>query len=320
MTDKINQEVHNSLSRQREGIMPQEASNELNVMYNKMISKPAYHFSLEYAKLNQESIGFAKSTSEFHRALWGRTLYQEASRDINQDLRLVELDPEMIPMIENTKNELFYRPLFFPSIFINCDFVWEDLVIKGFLITDHNQLGENVGVLDRNDWTIFTVATKISDRSEFYSNFKLMGGNVFKTEYHEYESERKQVHKMIDHVRQLALNIIDLVSGNADDVSINTYPTTRESNLKRIKRGKIQLPTRVYIKPNGGFRDIVKAFNDNANKFGYGHKFMVRGHWRHYNSERYKEKRGTSKWITPFWKGQGIAVAKDYIVKHEVKK
>ena len=43
------------------------------------------------------------------------------------------------------------------------------------------------------------------------------------------------------------------------------------------------------------------------------YKFMVRGHWRHFRSERYKkETKAKPMRIKPFWKGEGIPIAKEY--------
>lgn len=315
---KVNKEVHESLKKDREDIKNSKHYPEMRAMYHKLISKPPYYFTIEYARMNKASIVFATKDSQLHKARWGKVLEQEASKDVNEELRLVEIDKDMIPMIASTKNELFYRPLFFPSIFVNCDFEFEGITIRGFLIVDHDQIPEAQGkhdLKDMKDWTIFCVAIDIEEHSEFYANFKLLGGNVYKSEYHEFEHERQRCHRMNDYVRQLAVNVVDLVTGNDEELDVVTVEMTRNQNLKRIKRGKLQLPTKIFIKPKQQFRRVYIDFNKNIERFGIGHKFMVRGFWRHYRSERYKEKQGTKKWIKAFWKGKGIAISKDYKIK-----
>lgn len=312
----MNKKNLNEFQKEREGIT-EDMSDELRLYYNKLISKPAYYFTLEYARMNKNSFILGDSERLQHRAMWGGVLEQEASRDVNEDLRLVEIDKDILPMIQSTKNELFYRPLFFPSVFVNCNIEFENLIIKGFLIIDHQQMKDVSGKIEFNDddWTIFCVAIDTEEHSEFYGNFRLLGGNYYKKEFHEYEHERKRCHRMNDYVRQLAVNIVDMVEGNDGDLDIVNIEMTRKQNLKRIKRGKLQLPTKIYIKPRSHFRKVLIGFREQGEKLGYGHKFMVRGFWRHYRAERYKEKIGTKKWIKPFWKGQGNVVSKDYKVK-----
>lgn len=51
-------------------------------------------------------------------------------------LRLVELDKNLIGLIKNTDNKIFFRPLFFPTIFINNDIEFKNEIIKGILIQE----------------------------------------------------------------------------------------------------------------------------------------------------------------------------------------
>ena len=119
------------------------------------------------------------------------------------------------------------------------------------------------------------------------------------------------------HVQTLVCNIIDMVEGNDEDLEITTIHTTQEQNLKRIKRRKVPFPTKVFIRANKQFKQYIKDFNEEdeeCKETKLTCKFLVRGHWKHFRAERYVRKRGEKTWVKPFYKGQGIVVAKPYKV------
>jgi hypothetical protein len=108
------------------------------------------------------------------------------------------------------------------------------------------------------------------------------------------------------------------------DLSVTIIETTKEQNLKRISRKQIPLPTKVFIRAQGEFKKYVARFNDDTKeneedvkKRKISHKFMVRGHWRHFRAERYKqETKAKTTWIKPYFKGEGIVIAKEYKLVH----
>ena len=56
----------------------------------------------------------------------------------------------------------------------------------------------------------------------------------------------------------------------------------------------------------------------NINQWKIGHRFWVRGHFRIFRSERFKEAKNKRKWILPFIKGTGILIEKQYeMIKNE---
>jgi len=114
-----------------------------------------------------------------------------------------------------------------------------------------------------------------------------------------------------------------MVDGNDADMDCVTIETTKEQNEKRIRRGQVAFPTKIYIRAKGEFKRYVNRFNidfDNADRQKLGHKFIVRGHWRNFRSPRYVHKQGKRKWVKPFYKGEGIIISKDYKLMGEVDK
>lgn len=76
------------------------------------------------------------------------------------------------------------------------------------------------------------------------------------------------------------------------------------------------MPTKVFIKAKGKFKKYINQFNqdDNDDSNKLTHRFLIRGHWRHFRSEKFVYKQGEKIWIKPFWKGGGIVINKDYKV------
>ena len=89
----------------------------------------------------------------------------------------------------------------------------------------------------------------------------------------------------------MVCNIIDMVEGNDEDLEVTTIISTSEQNAKRIKRGKIPLPTKIFIRANKEFKQYIKDFNEaheECKETKLSCKFLVRGHWMHFRSERFQ--------------------------------
>lgn len=300
-------------SKQVENI-PEELKEIQKQRFRKFAkSFPPYNFVTTYAKIMMVNRENTKEGAFGKR--FAAVLCLESDRDINNELKMVEIQKDLILLIENTDNKIFYRPLFFPSIFINNDFIFEDLIIKGIYITEcYAEPGTNNYTLhypNHNDYVIFVVAADIKEACEFYSNFALINREIGEN-FTDTKEEHKRMRRLNEYVRLLICNIIDMVDGNDEDLEVTIIKTTREQNLKRIKRGQIASPDKVFIKPKGKFKKYVTDFNNNIDKIKPGYSFPVRGHWRHYRDERYVNVFDTKQWIKPFIKGEGILVRKDY--------
>ena len=90
-----------------------------------------------------------------------------------------------------------------------------------------------------------------------------------------------------------------------------------EKNVqRRIKNGKMPLPSSYSIKLTGHLRDYVDSIKAGRH-FHYSFQFWVKGFYRILKSDRYKEKKGLRLWIPPFKKGQGILIKKFYSIEKE---
>lgn len=75
-------------------------------------------------------------------------------------------------------------------------------------------------------------------------------------------------------------------------------------------------PSRRIISLTGTIKRYLKLVK-HGKHFSYSHKFWVRGHWRHFQSERYVNKRGQKTWIPPHIKGAGIMLTKRYRLENK---
>lgn len=279
------------------------------------VSYPAYQFITNYAKI---MVDCNENTPEgFFGRRFAQILSMESDRDINSELRLVEIEKDLVELVENTDNKIFFRNLFFPSIFINNDFPFEGLIIKGIYITEcYSELGSNKYTLHwpiPNDYAIFIVAADIEIGCEFYSCFALVNKTIGEN-FTDNSDEHKRMRRLNDYTRVLICNIIDMVEGNDEDLDVVEIKTTREQNIKRIKRGQVAMPNKVFIRAKGVFKKYISEFKKEISK--PSHSFPVRGHWRHFRDEKYVNVQGTKTWIKPFIKGKGIMVVKDYKLVH----
>lgn len=282
-------------------------------------SYPPYNFVIYFANI-MSTVPENTPEGEYTK-LFARILGMESSKDINRELRLVELEKDLIPLVESTDNKIFFRPLFFPSIFINNDFHFEDLIIKGIYITEcHTEKGSSSYFLhhqDVNDYAVFAVAADVNKGFEFYLSVALID-KTMGDHYLDSKEENNKLKRCAEYLRTLICNVVDMVEGNTDDLSVVTIETTREQNIKRIRRKQVPMPARIVIRAKDEFKKYVKKFNSDmadVRREKFGHKFLVMGHYRHFRDEKFKNVKGTKKWIFPFWKGEGIAISKDYILK-----
>lgn len=232
--------------------------------------------------------------------------------------KIVQIDKDLLPSIIHTDNEVFFRNTGLPVMFINEDFKYKNHLIKGILVINTPDLYSHMdpGMMMElwfkhpnsidafQDLTIMILA--IDDSSgvplEDFICFSLMG-KTYKGD------ENINLQK---YVSTLVCNILDFMNHDTETITINTIIKDDKVNEKRIKRGKPPIPTKVHIRPKSEFRNYYVSFNADLDTRHFSHRFLVRGHWRHYRADRFVNKSGKSVWIKPFIKGKGIFVEKKY--------
>jgi hypothetical protein len=318
-----------SLFEQERERYPEGLSEKTIQQYKKFAETyPPYNFVIYYVNI-MSTISDKTQEGEFAK-LFAKILGIESSKDINQELRLIELEKDLIPLVESTGNKVFFRPLFFPSIFINNDFHFEDLIIKGIYITEcHTEKGSTSYCLHHpnvNDYAVFAVAADVNIGCEYYLSIALVD-KAIGTQFLDSKAENNKLKRCAEYLRMLICNVIDMVEGNTDDLSVVTIETTRERDIKRMKRKQVPMPTRIIIRAKDKIKRYIRKFNSDAQEAAestrggrIGHKSLVIGHYRHFRNEKFKKVKGTKKWIFPYWKGEGIAISKEYFLRKSEEK
>lgn len=238
-------------------------------------------------------------------------------------ITLVDIDKNLIPLMEATDNEIFYRPLFLNNLFINCDFHFGKYIVKGIYIyelkpfdkaplfkkfTENSRWGEAYSELNI---TFMSYVADIKDQST------IVIPGVLVNDPNDHLPNGPEL-KIKNHIRRYICNILDFVNNGAEDeLKIITVEASEKRNKRRAKKGKLPQPTVIHIRPRKEFLKFANEFNKNSKKKA-GHKYQVRGHFRHFKNKRYsEERRSKPKWITPYYKGEGIYIKKSYQLNGE---
>ncbi len=113
-------------------------------------------------------------------------------------------------------------------------------------------------------------------------------------------------------IKEIVQGIINFI--NNPEVEIIEKKPSEEHNQKRIKKNKIPHPTRANSKITGKLKIYLENFRQQTQRYGFEHRFWVRGHFMHWRSERYTNKKGKKTWVLPYIKGKGILIKKNYSV------
>lgn len=233
-------------------------------------------------------------------------------------ITMVELDKKLVPLIEATDNDIFYRPLFLDNLFINTDFHFEKYIIKGIFLYELKPLSytpkiqhaaESLGfahTYSKKNVTFLSFVVDTVAKETVVITGTLMRDPMDEMINPPYVKLKKAI-------RQYICNILDFVSNAAEnEIRIVKIIPSKERNEKRKMRKKIPLSTVIHIKPREKFLKYIDDFNKDSKKKA-NHKFQVRGHIRHYRNEKYSEdRRNKPQWIKPYYKGEGILIKKSY--------
>lgn len=237
--------------------------------------------------------------------------------------RVLDIDDSIMKLILYTDNTAFFRPIFLPSFFINNTFEFGHYYIKGILVYQCAWKDDKVRIDDNiipNDVRIYFV--NFDTNNFIMSDFDISLRRIEKDEIGTkirifFKDEKEKIKEVFDRVLLIVCNVIDLIEGNKEELEIREIKSSPIQMEKRIKRGKVPIKDRIIIKPKTRLLEYIKEFEKDYEKLHYSHKFVVRGHWRHFRAERYICAQGKKVWIKPYIKGEGLLVQKSYTLIDE---
>ncbi|MDD3474432.1 MAG: hypothetical protein PHP08_00830 [Candidatus Dojkabacteria bacterium] len=258
----------------------------------------------------------------------------------------VKIDKSLLNLISYTDNAVFDRNLFYPSFFIDSNFEFNNrFVVKGILVyniwfyestINHNEVRitedfndstkidkeciekdfcpkEDIRVhfyvLDKvisdSSWFCASLKYIFPCKDDLTSNYYLLPG---------YRLEKEAIETLINNVLRITCNVIDIVEGNKNELDVRVILPSKQQIDKKRERGKSPICTTVIIKPKKELVDYVCSFEREHRKLEYSHKFVVRGHWRHFKDEKYVNVKGKKTWVRPYIKGDGILIRKNALL------
>lgn len=124
--------------------------------------------------------------------------------------------------------------------------------------------------------------------------------------------EKDIIYVYRNEIEKFVANFLDFLE--TPDVQIVEWKRPNRRNRARKERKK-ESSIKMVIRITGETKEYLNRY-ETGQRFTYSHQFMVRGHWRHFYSDRFKNMKGKKKWIFPFIKGDGILVGgKKYDVR-----
>lgn len=243
---------------------------------------------------------------EFHRERIGKSMNEiKAARGLKKEdvparirsmeisytaisSKLIELEPELKELVEDTDYNIKPIKLPWETFFINNKFVSPDGV---------TYMGISVGVGE----VMFVLATGFD---KDYNEIESIGF------FSEDASDKNT--KNENFLCGIVQNIVNLINHDkeVETIYVKTDPST---NKNRMRRGKMPRLNYTYLRTSGNLKIYAKKYISNRNNMNV--MYLVRGHWRHYIADRYKEVKDTREWIKPYFKGKGEYINKKVVVK-----
>lgn len=240
------------------------------------------------------------------------TTYVILSELGKDELRILKVDESILQLLDATDSDYKYRPPAYDLFFINENIDFGEFILKGVFVynTQSNLMNGSLQKISENpDFFICGVAAKKDGGEERFFKFNLIEFSTKKI-----KKESIGFMKDIRHaVSRIVINLIDLINNNGEDITIHKIVPPLKRIEKKKKRGEYVPRETIVIRPTKKLYKYITTFRADATTYGF--KFMVRGHYMHFQSERYKEARGTSVWVKPFYKGEGVIKNKIIEVK-----
>jgi hypothetical protein len=285
-----------------------------NVLFNSFIRK---NFDPEYVNsvINKQSESvWCEPDNEMEdlimmmSVIW-TTLYELPS---------LLLDPVIEKAIEDTTTDVLKTKMPFPAFFLAKRFPHKEGYIMGIYAVDMEKFAEYSLLSDG--------LSKKEARKEVFQIYhdypyedrfplvELFAVYVDKKNVHVFRYSVEEIHtekedklgiSIMKRAMFYALNVANLISSSVNLENPNDPKRdVRITNKYDPKDRERTKPKYSYIRVFGNTKKYSESYNKAKRKYIHSNiPIVVRGHFRHYKSDRYKAVRGKTLWIPPYIKG-----------------
>jgi len=215
--------------------------------------------------------------------------------------KIIKLDNNLIPLLEDTKPDYVDLKVKFPSMFINHKISIGDCSVSGFLIVDVDQIKEFHPELrfestnhPQGNLRILSIVLNTKGEYEFFS---IQPFTKKITPYTD-KKDGKDMAKISKKINILACNLINLIANDEKDIEYINVKAT--NNKKRIKRGKPPQRDVMFIRLGGKLKRYASYYSKFRNPSNV--RYFVGGFWRHFKSDFYKQMKGKKIWVKCFYR------------------
>jgi hypothetical protein len=225
------------------------------------------------------------------------------------EMRIINIDEDVMPMLEDTKPDYSELRLKYPAMFINQRVCLGETTINGFLLIDYEQIEKDHPDMGwvRDEFStplrVLCIGINRKYNFEFYSIHPVMPDMPGKEApiFIDEEDEQKLMAQLSRKVVELACNLINLLVNDEKDVEEVECIIPEAQNKKRILRGKLPLMNTTTLRIGGTLKRYITEYRQMRGTIGI--RYHVGGFWRHYNSDFYKDMKGKKEWIYPHYRG-----------------
>ncbi len=238
--------------------------------------------------------------------------------------KITNIDKDLLSLLEHTtESEISLMP--YEGMFFNIPYEDENFISPGIILINNEFLKLQINSV-RNDLNLSNVETSqeekdqqsllyvmINKHSLEYNNIsfginqdiKAIADNFL---HKDIKVDRFMI-KSIKYYQKICKNLTNMMVNREISYTKVETLSNQKQNEKREKRGKPHKVDTMTIKLTGEHKVYANHFynirKENPNAY------VVRGHWRHFNSERFKDSFGKKKWIMPFIKNSDKPLPKE---------
>lgn len=218
--------------------------------------------------------------------------------------KILRFDKEIIEMCAETDTDFNYK-MPYRSLIINNYYENDNFIIICIGLHSFYDMKEFLPTEDENKlYKYFALGIDKKDNCPIWT----FG---FISDKEKYKGSEQSANNMDSVARRISISICNLMS---DDIQkdIIEKKVSCEQNKKREKRGKYFLRDESIIRISGKIYETAKIFYDQIKSGMRVH--IVRGHWRHFTADFYKQMKNKKEWIFPFVRGSiGEIIKKSYV-------